>query len=948
MGLEPTFAGVVNNDPTPPNPTALCSQSLLTEASQPDLGLGSAPTALVRVPELTCASGTCVNVPGTAQTVRRPAFDRDDQQILPMQSLYYGLVTEDFTELSKSDSAPGPDYKAIFFDRIRQNWEDNDNAVGEPCEAPACTPFPRVAHGCYEYIYEKYYDWARYTDAIAPLGEDIRAAWNIAYDPNPTLTRSNIGFRGVNGTPLQRRDGVATDPQFQFPSGTRGKNTFLSKTYGFNDGSGQFYGYGVEDLYVSTTGQMRIKLKSEALAQEMATRVNSYPGHVEDWTYHQSMGNALLPQYLDTDFEYYAHFVKSFNELISRRAEVNATIVNLLVHNFADAVTLVNQQPILSELERTLAALSGVADPLLGRLVGAKAYQRQLQTRSGFVQGLDPTALNALFTVDVARFAFEVPQTGFTTYSNESDVGPSSGGLPLGGIGLVAPRGSGGLLSAASNPSLQLSSWALWGDLTTLTLDDIDQLFRALEIIDGQIETKLLEAKSIGCIVDGDLIGATPTPCDWSPRMFRDRMQDPYSSVREVDFGECRDRTVASDLTLERMNQLETLTFVHLPYPQAPAGQMQLCSPGSTRTPFASGPNLGNCIVELTPGDLCVEDFRSGGVASVERYLACYDKWVLDVQKGLEALLDQPLFNPETGEVEVGKQASDTFELGGELFGVEFDFTGAWGLQGASIPVPASDASYCGLDAGLNASVSVVGKAFYQSVDLVDAAVDVGVQGQDANQIYLEVLGKEVFGETINVNVDTIKKGGDQVNKTLFKYEQIIMVAWLPLSLEAGIRGFLGADGSGGGDTANCASGNLSVSGSLIPKAGVEGYAEASIDAAIVEAGVSGNLELISLRFPFTVGLDFAGSTQSVGSENLRKSNMTVSANLDILMTLLSGYFSAFVEVCFIFVCERAEATIFSWEGPRLSTPLFEFAFSVDLEPLALLQAQGPQTPGGN
>ncbi|CAN0512914.1 unnamed protein product, partial [Laminaria digitata] len=210
----------------------------------------------------------------------------------------------------------------------------------------------------------------------------------------------------------------------------------------------------------------------------------------------------------------------------------------------------------------------------------------------------------------------------------------------------------------------------------------IDQLFRALEIIDGQIEAKLVEAKANGCLVDGDLVGATPTPCDWSPRYFRNRLQDPYSGTREVDFGECRDRTVGTDLALERMDQLTTLTFLHLPYPPAGPGQTQFCSPGSA-------------------------------------------------QKGLEALLDEPLFNPETGELEVGKQASDSFEIGGDLFGVQFDYNGSWGLQGSSIPLPTSNVSYCGLDAGLNASISVVGKAFYQSVDLVDAGVDVELQQQD-------------------------------------------------------------------------------------------------------------------------------------------------------------------------------------------------------------------------
>ncbi len=105
------------------------------------------------------------------------------------------------------------------------------------------------------------------------------------------------------------------------------------------------------------------------------------------------------------------------------------------------------------------------------------------------------------------------------------------------------------------------------------------------------------------------------------------------------------------------------------------------------------------------------------------------------------------------------------------------------------------------------------------------------------------------------------------------------------------------------------------------PAMDFDAFAQASVTAGIsgvasISAGVETGLKFVGVRFPYTANLSI---TQNNGTADDRPFNYDIFVNaynnLDQNITLLSGYFGAFVKIEYIFDSDTYRQTLFSWDG---------------------------------
>jgi hypothetical protein len=109
------------------------------------------------------------------------------------------------------------------------------------------------------------------------------------------------------------------------------------------------------------------------------------------------------------------------------------------------------------------------------------------------------------------------------------------------------------------------------------------------------------------------------------------------------------------------------------------------------------------------------------------------------------------------------------------------------------------------------------------------------------------------------------------------------------------------------------------------PHMDFDAFAQASVTAGIsgvasVSAGVEVGLKFVGVRFPYGANLSI---TEHNGTANDIPFNYDINVNaynnLDQELTLLSGFFGAFVKIEYVFDSDTYRQTLFSWDGIRFS-----------------------------
>jgi hypothetical protein len=491
---------------------------------------------------------------------------------------------------------------------------------------------------------------------------------------------------------------------------------------------------------------------------------------------------------------------------------------------------------------------------------------------------------------------------------------------------------------------------------------------------EARLERLFAEAVELGCLeADPD----APNPCDWTPRHFAQRVLDLYSAEREGDYRTCRRNTgrdgfaglAGADLGIPaEFAQPGGQRYQAVWFPVVPTwdnhelgADMAVCWVRPQTLPISAcadgacapadflwlGPPAAHPTVESLQPEYAWPDPNDGcqyglcldlpgrnqwdaSTTLVDYYFLCLDAYkqlVLDIVEA--AVGDLSDLQDESGRVHLRDAEGSSWAGGDEdVFAVQGGYGFGWGIGGFS-DFLLDEGTRCSLTPEvygfLGIGVAVLGEDFW----LLDASLHARGPGLPAfetlpaqvvpGELRVAVLGMNLFdplslaaggGEPVyNVIQDEARLDQDFV-----QVSQTFLIDWIPVTVAAGLAGYMGVAyeagleltaGTGNQPPEACA--RMVLFGGFGPFAGVEAYASASVNLAIIEAGVKIYVTIVRVDLPFHARVA------------LSLNELTIEAGLELVMSFLSGRFSAFVRVLW----ETWEEVLFEWDGLRWAVSLF-------------------------
>lgn len=820
---------------------------------------------------------------GSLLEVKRPLYTPVDMRSNSLGSTLWGFHQTDVTQASNLDNVPALSRIQVQ----RQQWASSGNAV----------------NNCQEYAYELFYSVSQFQDQKLTLGSEHRAIFDLAYQNANPVPAHAIGTRGVMNLPQVRFDGAAAPEQHVFPTYMQHKNSFFAADY-MDPTMRAMQLADLEPGDPRPSHQKIIILDDDLYAAIWDGYTNGR--YLETWQWHLDQSNALQPLYLDEQLFQIEKFKAEFEQLLYRRAMVLSAIKAIyrrwhegVLESIPDFAEDPFFDPSIYENQIYVGE-----DPISQLLADQRAQRAARAASQGLVQSSEVVSVQHGFGYD--DFTGQLPGGQTTT--------PFSGTLPNGGRfttrGGIAPAQS---IARATQASRQMSgstsivaeSVAVQGNLASQASNGLTGLYELLASVDQLIEEALFEAQALGCLDPG------LTPCDWSPRLFAQRVTD-LGRYREPYYQQCREYT-------------------------ANTGFAALVN----ATPFEYPNARGGTSTTMVDGQACNRAAYNTDLDAMHLYFDCVDQHKKDLVAALTELLGKEGFvigPPPDYDVRVGSVESDTFETGNDMFEANGGFEASWGMTLAGIE--ASNPDWCLLEPSLHAALWAGGRALFSSFQLVDAHATISGEPGVDSEAFMEVAGVELvdtgphqFGTNMDFNV--IEDGGEE-SEDFFKAQATITVVVVPVTIRGGVTGRIGATvglGMGQPKGGSCSAADVLLEGHFTPYAAVDAFASVSIDALIVEAGVKVTLVLVQADLPFDVAVEVEG----VQAGNVLGAQMAVSANLDLVLSILSGWVSAFVEICYLIGCEYFEEILFRWDGPRFTQNLFSVGFEVPLLPLTTL-----------
>lgn len=803
-----------------------------------------------------------------------------------------------------------------------------------------------LVESCREYVYEKYYDYSLFQDRVRELCYDYRGIFDVAYEPATAGGRIEdwaIGTKRISGQPLRQKDNTPLVVQPDFPTTPQPKNSFFALKV-VDPAERQ----AILNAWNATAPEDRpphpialfkgLMLLDADLHQRLATGQASHT-YVESWQWHKDMNDSLAG-YLDEELFEFDRAKERFEVLLNDRAALTRAYVNAWrQQNNA----LIQNLPQIEGLPNPLDEIydpSITQDPL-----GSLALRQQEAALDRSRAANNQVPVNGLsfatkFNTTASPFNLQSPAAQSSIYTPPGTVAASAGLAALAGISASAQ--SGGVVQVPLTGLVQFSVGC--GDQNLSFRDLLECLVRRIAQVDIAIEAELVKARELGCL---DLSPGAK-PCDWSPKLFAQHLEDPFTELREPDFKRC------VEYTADNFSPLASYDFVvHPPACDGPEDcGSNLCVNGYCENVFGG-------VVPTVDGQTCVasdgvtpDDYRTSPT-KLERYFKCYDQYVKDVVAYVTGLLGETsLIDPETGQPKIGKDESDSQDLDdvgngesdySDWFSAEIVHRGTWEVRG--IPNNKEDPEFCSMNPYAYGQFRVGGKFLGIGFDLLNAEGRITSEPDTESFALLEVVGNEIINESEQLTLDSPDGVEAEENKrqTFFEAGATVVIVYIPISVKGGISGGMGAEvsfGLGVPADANggCSNGNLGMSFAFTPKASVEGFASVSIDAYFIEVGVKITIVFIEFKFPFTISVSLAG----LSSSTFPDAKLEVLATLDMLLEILSGRFSVFAEFCYIVDCELYEADLFRWDGLKFKSNLFTVPLEIKLGPLiAFLQAGG-------
>jgi hypothetical protein len=889
------------------------------------------PSSVVLPPDHTPEERAALEANGYADptvTTTAPRLEPDwsDMSTTPPGSSYFARQTQD-TVATKARN-PNSLQQLIAATRAaeRQAWNGNGNVVAE----------------CAEYVYEKYYDYSVFEDALRTPGQTPRGVWDVAY--------ADAGFDSAIGTHgalaefvggslvLRQKDGTALPLELGFPDEPQPKNEFFATPVISDAGRAQALADFAENNGVASNALALGAVESQLtlprpvfglfgiegivlLDDDLHARLRDTPPVEENWTYHRDLGTQLGA---DRDEEMLAleqarqSFVPLLTRWTERADEVNSILRNML----PDAPVLVDNRPFDPGIFENVVAASKV--PAVRALVDARGVASIERTSLlGAASSASSSGVLSGAVMSSALVRSALTQTLRMAPGPLGTATPMS--APFGGTqarltslgALRAPAVVGSLRPAVAQ-----------GDTT---IDRLKAALLDMAIISGEIEAALIAARDRACLEP------TTTTCDWSPRRFLQRVNDRFQTERERDFQRCL-RLTGDDFAQHQLNQ-------NVP------GRFLVSLSSATPKPRTDAPPADNVVGFESA---CDDARYDTSPTRFERWMRCYKHWRVDMLAALEETLAGAgdLVDPSTGRIEPSETSGDVSRTGDDMFAMGFEYAAEWRLTGLPLHdpnQPPSPQQWCSLEPQAHGFAQADGTLLGFDFELAEARADVDTRdgrGKD-KQAYIEIGGEEILSVRSadgSIDISTynlIFEESTFDSYELFSFKQSFPVGPVWIGISAGATGSFsarlhGAVGRLPGNAEGCGSGDLGLEAELRPTLRFTGFAAASLDFLVVSAGVKITLTLVELNLPFSVRLTFEGSRGAGNEVDVR---MVVTNNLDMVLRLLDGRVSAFVEVCFIF-CEEFEATLFDWDGLRFVVNLFSTELEIPLGTLVEFQSQ--------
>lgn len=526
--------------------------------------------------------------------------------------------------------------------------------------------------------------------------------------------------------------------------------------------------------------------------------------------------------------------------------------------------------------------------------------------------------------------------------------------------------------------------------------DNVDDLNMQLKEIDEEISSLFMEAYGLGCL--GPVGGAKDSVvCDWSPDLFVEPIRDSLFDERvivdmERNYRSCLEKEAYIDKASTNLQARENLNYwrewecpfknldechckdvYSIPYANIKVCDITLNSTGGVLSSiFYIGSRNNPQILKQTSNayggsydkgvSLTTETSFS---PSADRIYLIPPKDYLKNSRTFEGFnLDQNLFISKVLEIfnESGLLDGDrrlvrselvSEEIGNREIGARWGYHYGWSYLGTeSLDNNRIDeAGYVSQNtfpaarahAWLNATLFPNRGGFDRDVLKMD------IRANDMNDVSNPLaspstvtgnskkarLYMSVYGDKQYVGVDKNLVAGQQPGATettwpIYEFQVYVPVLGIPVKLSGGLTATLGVKDYYYRQAANQFAFNVT------PRATLNVYGTASVDALILEIGAGCRVDLLEFGTPMQTTL---GIRKQSGGQKLE---LYVDSTLDADLRTLGGEVYVFGEINYFFGSKKARATLFDWPGYRLAgAELYDDELEVNLGILNLVQSYG-------
>lgn len=722
-------------------------------------------------------------------------------------------------------------------------WDQNGEQIGS----------------CEEYAYEKVYDWARYTDAVAACAGDRNCQLDIAFLPNTP---------GIASRTLKRKDGKPLATQI-----TYSKKLELPKNDLFAYGAKFVYAGGAEGIAQSADlDALAAVLKDGEVGYTIgcsgACRAGEY---TDEWDFHRKMHDANRTVSL-AEHEEYERRKARFRELAGQyQAAVAAEKEKLLGGRpkkglaWVNPIDIVTANPIermnmmrgaAGEMRRSSKKISdALGSSKVKGMPGAGVKNKPVVGGAALQQH---SAVDRGVFDHAPRFDFDgggAAPTGVLAAPTAKATKPSSIGKPSAGGGKGKPQPTPGSSQNTDAAKTKPESEAFMCDPKKFTKIfetfgmgpiscEIGRFLRA--------EWRRKQAGHKSCLdPDND-------DCDWSPMMFEARFVEGVPYIGE-------------------QNRYETRCIDY------------------------TGDKFAPAAANITAADAYIEAMRAK-IAEAMRILAPYKK--AKTESGLGKGF--------------GKEFTDADHFGDkDWFAAGYDYALGWDVE----PVQVDGSNVCQLGGGARGGFGIDGWFVGGQFEVVDALAlaDYNRAGDKQGVVKAHLNLFEGAVKVIDPQVDEhfsgawekpVARGGIDIPMG-YKPSFTFMAGPVPVTGAVWGEFFYGARLQLDPKTeASCDMSKMTFGANVTftPEVGLNAKAQVGVGiSGLLSIGVRGLVNLITVGIPVEIGL----ATKLTQVESQVQTSLGFSLDVRLSLATLSGWLALYMEVLFF----EEEFILFRWNG---------------------------------